>query len=202
MPAPGEAVPWPKPEDLPYDPKWPLPRLGGHFKRGFNVVMADGASVFVHSSVSEQTLRAAITANGGEVVGSDWPDGDGSGGGHAGPQSKPEPERDTTVEGRVRYKGKPLTSGIVTFHGDVRTSSATMQADGTYLVTEVLPGRYKVTVTADSPDARGPPGKKAFQEKAPPGGEPPKRVFLPAKYANPDTTPLSVEVRAGKNMID
>ncbi|HKB36923.1 MAG TPA: hypothetical protein VKD72_10745, partial [Gemmataceae bacterium] len=74
---------------------------------------------------------------------------------------------------------------------------------GTYLVGELFPGRYRVTVRAeDGPEAPGPPGKKAFQEKPPPDADPPKRVLLPAKYANPDTTPLSVEVRSGKNMID
>ena len=40
----GEAVPWTKPEDLPYDPARPLPMLGGLFHNGFQAVMADGRS--------------------------------------------------------------------------------------------------------------------------------------------------------------
>jgi tRNA A-37 threonylcarbamoyl transferase component Bud32 len=75
----ARAVPWTAPEDLPYDPKEPLPKLGGAFKGGFNVVMADGIVVFVRSGVSEKTLRAAITPNGGDILGPDWPDGNGSG---------------------------------------------------------------------------------------------------------------------------
>jgi hypothetical protein len=68
----GEAVPWTKPEDLPYDPKKPLPKLGGLFPEGFHVAMADGSVRLVSRKVSETTLRAAITPAGGEVLGSDW----------------------------------------------------------------------------------------------------------------------------------
>jgi hypothetical protein len=36
----AEAVPWTKPADLPYDPKQPLPKLGGMFKDVFNAAFA------------------------------------------------------------------------------------------------------------------------------------------------------------------
>jgi hypothetical protein len=70
----GEAVPWTKPEDLPYDPDLPLPKLGGlRFGRGvFTAGMADGFVFSVGKNVSEETLRAAITRNGGEALGPDW----------------------------------------------------------------------------------------------------------------------------------
>lgn len=66
------AVPWTKPDELPYSPSGPLPPLGGHFTGGFNAGMADGSIHWVSSGVSDATLRAAITANGGEVLGPDW----------------------------------------------------------------------------------------------------------------------------------
>ena len=66
------AVPWTKPDELIYDPNAPLPPLGGHFTGGFQVVMADGSIHWVSKSVSETTLRAAITRDGGEVLGLDW----------------------------------------------------------------------------------------------------------------------------------
>jgi hypothetical protein len=66
------AVPWTKPDELIYDPNGPLPPLGGHFTGGFQVVMADGSVHWVSKSVSETTLRAAITRGGGEVLGPDW----------------------------------------------------------------------------------------------------------------------------------
>jgi hypothetical protein len=70
----GEAVPWTKPEDLPYDPELPLPKLGG-LRLGRGVFMAgtaDGTVRSVGGNISEATLRAAITRNGGESLGPDW----------------------------------------------------------------------------------------------------------------------------------
>jgi hypothetical protein len=68
----AEAVPWTRPEDLPCDPNEPLPRLGGHFKGGFNVLLCDGTSRFIQASISETTLRNAITRGDGQTLGSDW----------------------------------------------------------------------------------------------------------------------------------
>ena len=68
----GEGVPWTKPDELDFDPKAPLPPLGGRFRGGFLVAMADGSVRWVGGNVSEQTLRAAITRAGGEALGPDW----------------------------------------------------------------------------------------------------------------------------------
>jgi hypothetical protein len=59
---------------LDYDPNGPLPPLGGYFSGGFHAVMADGIPGvhWISSNVSETTLRAAITRNGGDKLGSDW----------------------------------------------------------------------------------------------------------------------------------
>jgi hypothetical protein len=90
----GEAarpVPWTKPEDLPFDPKKPLPELGGLFEDGFHVALVDGSAFFLSRTIkarnpsvpikrsptpsapapSPQLLRALITRNGGEVITSD-----------------------------------------------------------------------------------------------------------------------------------
>jgi RNA polymerase sigma factor (sigma-70 family) len=68
----GEAVPWTKPVDLAYEPKKALPKLGGMFKDGFHVTLADGGARFVKRSISEKTLRNAITRNDGQRLGKDW----------------------------------------------------------------------------------------------------------------------------------
>jgi hypothetical protein len=68
----ADPVPWTKPADLPFDPAGPLPRLGGHHRGGFNALLCDGSIRFVPDRINEQTLRALITYNGGEVVAPDW----------------------------------------------------------------------------------------------------------------------------------
>jgi len=64
----GRAVPWTKPEDLPFDPDAPLPELGGLIKDGINVVMFDGSPNTIRRDAEEAIIRAAITRNGREVV--------------------------------------------------------------------------------------------------------------------------------------
>jgi hypothetical protein len=68
----GKPVPWTKPEDLPFDPHQPLPDLQSPFKDGFRVGMGDGSVIWVNKNVNEQTLRAAITRNWGDVLGGSW----------------------------------------------------------------------------------------------------------------------------------
>jgi hypothetical protein len=68
----GDPVLWTKPDDIPYSCKGPLPKLGGIFKEGFNAALADGSMRFIKRSVSEKTIRAAITPAGGELQGEDW----------------------------------------------------------------------------------------------------------------------------------
>ncbi|HYT94720.1 MAG TPA: DUF1559 domain-containing protein [Gemmataceae bacterium] len=71
----GEAVPWTKPADIAISPVQPLPKLGGQWRSGCNVLMADGSVRWVDlRRVSEPTLRALITPSGGEVVPPDWED--------------------------------------------------------------------------------------------------------------------------------
>ncbi|MBX9579724.1 MAG: DUF1559 domain-containing protein [Gemmataceae bacterium] len=64
----GEAVPWAKPDDLPYDGVLPLPRLGGP-NGTFAVALCDGSvRTFRRAKLNEATLRGAITIQGGEVI--------------------------------------------------------------------------------------------------------------------------------------
>jgi hypothetical protein len=64
----GEAVPWTKPVDLVYDAKKPLPKLGGLFKEGTHVVLADGSVRFIARTAKVAALRALITPAGGEAL--------------------------------------------------------------------------------------------------------------------------------------
>ena len=55
----ADAVPWTKPEDLPYDAGQPLPRLGGSFEDGCYVAFGDGSVRFLSREHSPETIRAA-----------------------------------------------------------------------------------------------------------------------------------------------
>jgi len=66
----GEAVPWTKPEDLPYDAKKPVPKLGGLFSEGFHVCMGDASVRYIKKDIDEKLLRALITSTGAESI--DW----------------------------------------------------------------------------------------------------------------------------------
>ena len=68
----GEAVPWTKPEDLPYAADQPLPALGGLFMSTIRSALADGSVHSIKRETSEETLRASITRNGGDTLGPDW----------------------------------------------------------------------------------------------------------------------------------
>jgi hypothetical protein len=62
----GPPVPWTKPEDIPYDADAPLPRLDMLFHDVIRVGLADGSVRILLRKISETSLRAAITRNGGE----------------------------------------------------------------------------------------------------------------------------------------
>jgi hypothetical protein len=68
----GEPVPWTKPQDLRYAPGCPLPDLRGIFRDGFRARLADASGRFIKNDMSETTLRALITRNGGETLAADW----------------------------------------------------------------------------------------------------------------------------------
>jgi hypothetical protein len=64
-----DPVPWTKPEDLPFSPKGPLPRLGGIVKDGNSrAVFADGSVHDLGQDIKEETIRAFITCNGNEKI--------------------------------------------------------------------------------------------------------------------------------------
>ena len=64
----GEAVPWTKPDDLPYDPKKKLPKLGGLCKDGFHALFADGAVYYLKKKIDAAVLHLYITRNDGQPV--------------------------------------------------------------------------------------------------------------------------------------
>jgi Protein of unknown function (DUF1559) len=69
----GEAVIWTKPDEVLFDPKKPLPKLGGHFKGKMNVLMGDGSVYTLDlTKLSERTLKLAIQADDGLPLPADF----------------------------------------------------------------------------------------------------------------------------------
>jgi hemoglobin len=98
----------------------------------------------------------------------------------AGDKDGPKPAAGTQVTGRVAFDGKPVAGGEVALHGaDGKAIKGTVNADGTYQIKDVKPGNYKVTVRSDDKD-----------------------VKLPKAFADPNTTSLTLEVKAGTNNHD
>ena len=58
------AIPWTKPEDIPYAPAGPLPKLGGIHTGGSYASFADGGVRWIGGSRSERDLRAICTKAG------------------------------------------------------------------------------------------------------------------------------------------
>jgi hypothetical protein len=69
--APG-TVPWTKPEDLPYDPAKPLPKLVGVREGGFLASFCDGSVHFLKATLKPKTLHALIGRNDGEIIPEDF----------------------------------------------------------------------------------------------------------------------------------
>jgi len=60
----AQAVPWTKPDDIPFDPNEPIAPLLSKFFRGANAALADGSIRFFPLDTPESTLKTAINRNG------------------------------------------------------------------------------------------------------------------------------------------
>ncbi len=67
------AVPWTKPADLPFDEKKDLPNFGKAYGAKPLAALCDGSVRTLNlKKIKPETLKAAITIAGGEVLGADW----------------------------------------------------------------------------------------------------------------------------------
>jgi hypothetical protein len=60
----AEPVPWTKPEDLPYAPDGPLPKVGGVVGNGFHALFADVSVRWFEPDQQESTLRTLVPLKG------------------------------------------------------------------------------------------------------------------------------------------
>jgi hypothetical protein len=56
----ADPVPWTKPQDLPYTPDGPLPKVGGLWGKGFYALFADGTVRWIDAEEQETVLRTQV----------------------------------------------------------------------------------------------------------------------------------------------
>ena len=95
-----------------------------------------------------------------------------------------------TVSGTISYKGHRLQSGILKFVGpEGAYSAASIQPDGTFIITDVVPGEVKVGVM-EAPGGSG-SSSSSDDNKASSRTKP---VSLPEKYREPETSGLKYTI--------
>jgi hypothetical protein len=104
------------------------------------------------------------------------------------------------VSGKVTIRGKPLTTGTITFVStdNVRpNASSKIGTDGTFNLRTTLgegaqPGEYRVVIT----DVNA--GEVLDSAPKAPGKS---KAAISSRYANPDTSNLNAVVKAGSNAL-
>ncbi len=109
------------------------------------------------------------------------------------------------VTGKVTYKGKPVTSGVVVFIDDVgrATLPANVQSDGTFDINRASPGRVKVSFDnlAPPPLPKAEPGSPLaedaeFKQMA---AAVENYTATPPKYKDPTKSGIVFDLKPGRN---
>lgn len=113
-----------------------------------------------------------------------------------------------TVKGRVRFQGRAVVHGSVTFVcADQTARSAVIQPDGTYTVEGVRPGEVRIAVTSRDPAKGrstrfGEPARHGKQGVAAARAAAKGWFPLPASLEDPDKSGLRCTVSAGRTTHD
>lgn len=100
------------------------------------------------------------------------------------------------ISGTVRYKGKPLPMGTITFYDEVnRAEFSLIDSDGKYTVNKVAAGKAKITVTAPMPIFM--PGDTKLPKRL---AKMPKG--FPIRYADAEKSGLVRDIQRGSQTID
>jgi len=103
--------------------------------------------------------------------------------------------RKVTVNGTVKYKGQPVSSGILKFIGpEGAYSAASIQPDGKYIITDVVPGETSVGVM-EAPQGAGSSSGASSPGKA-------RVVSLPAKARAPETSGIKYTITPSTTRLD
>lgn len=105
------------------------------------------------------------------------------------------------VQGKVTYKGAPVTLGTITFQSDAgQPATGTIQPDGSYRLSTfaegdgAIPGHHRIMIVANDADPTKIPGSS-------PGYKTPKDL-VPKKYGHVDSSTLETTVSKDKTSYD
>jgi hypothetical protein len=98
-----------------------------------------------------------------------------------------------TINGTVSYKGQRVSGGMLQFSGPKggAPAAATIQQDGTFIITDVVPGEVKVSIAATPP----PGGKTRSAPKV-------TSADLPEKYRDPEKSGLKYTITPDTRQLD
>jgi hypothetical protein len=108
----------------------------------------------------------------------------------------------SSISGKVTYQGAPVTGGMITATGGKDLSmTIVINPDGTFMSQDVPPGSYKIAVSTDSvaPASAMPGGGKDYP--APGGASAAKKVMIPDKFKNPETSGITWTVKSGSQTL-
>jgi hypothetical protein len=102
-----------------------------------------------------------------------------------------------TINGTVSYKGQRLSGGMLQFAGlnGAAPSAAPIHPDGTFIMTDVVPGELKVSIAA-TPQSSGPCGDKMAS------GPKITAADLPEKYRDPERSGLRYTITPDTRQLD
>lgn len=118
-------------------------------------------------------------------------------------------KKNLSLNGKVTYKGKPVTGGFMRLtpaDGKTQPINCPINTDGTYMAVPPVLGEMKVSIETES--MKGQTGVRYPNMKEDKGlatadtSKIAKYVPIPRKYANPQTSNLTVTIQEGKNVKD
>lgn len=114
------------------------------------------------------------------------------------------------INGKVSYKGVPVTGGAITLtFDDGKQTIGSIDGTGKYTIQSVTTGKAKVTVNTESVKASGLPKMPGMQKDASgaalpvaAGADATSYMKIPSKYADPQKSDLTYDVKSGAHTKD
>jgi len=118
------------------------------------------------------------------------------------------PDTGATLEGSVTYDGKPVPMALIVVRSETATADAKIVEPGKYKVPSAPVGKVKIGVDTDAMRGELMSRSMAQAYKGPGGqssaeaGKKLSFIPVPNKFADPDTSGITFEIKKGVNTFD